>query len=63
MSYLIQRASNSAGPWTDVTMHLASTTRSYTVTGLTRGVRYYFRIAAFKTAGSGPFGTTSATAR
>ncbi|MBI1350148.1 MAG: hypothetical protein GC156_03420 [Actinomycetales bacterium] len=57
--YAIQRATNAGGPWTTVTSNTASTSTTYTVTGLTNGTTYYFRVAAINTIGTGPYSTAS----
>jgi predicted phage tail protein len=49
--YRVQRA-RAGGSWKTIAHR---TTRSYTATGLTNGVRYYFRIAAHNRAGWGSF--------
>ncbi len=52
--YAVQRARHSGGPWRTIAR---PTTRRFTATGLTNGTRYYFRVRAHNTAGSGPYST------
>ena len=49
--YVIQRSPNGTSGWTTVSDGV-STATAYTVTGLTNGVRYYFRIFARNAAGN-----------
>jgi hypothetical protein len=53
--YVIQRSINGT-TWTTVADGV-STARTYTVTGLTTGVTYRFRVAARNVAGTGPYST------
>ncbi|MBW3664530.1 MAG: fibronectin type III domain-containing protein [Actinobacteria bacterium] len=57
--YVVQRATSSAGPWTDVTGVIGGT--SHTDTGLNNGTRYYHRVVAVDAAGtrSPPSNSTS----
>ncbi len=57
--YVIQRARSRSGPWTTVNDGM-STARQFTVTGLTNGARYFFRVAARNAAGTGPFSALAA---
>ena len=50
--YVIQRATAETGPWTAVTDGTSVLTTA-TVTGLTNGTTYYFRVAAVNAAGTG----------
>jgi titin len=53
---VIQRSQNQIN-WANVTTALAPAARSFTVTGLANGVRYYFRIAGVNAHGQGPWST------
>ena len=56
--YKMERGPTSTGPWTTVSSTISGT--SYTVTGLTPGLTYYFRVSA---RGDGsPYSTTFGTA-
>ena len=58
--YTVQSALSPPGTsWTTFT-HAASTATSITVTGLTNGQAYVFRVAAVNTVGTGSYSTTSA---
>ena len=56
--YVVQYATNLAGPWTTVTDGV-STSLATEVTGLTNGVSYFFRVAATNTQGTGGYATTA----
>ena len=50
--YVVERATAEAGPWTTVTDGTSVATAA-SVTGLTNGATYYFRVAAVNAAGAG----------
>jgi hypothetical protein len=56
--YTVQYSSNSGSSWTTFTRS-ASTSTSATVTGLTNGTSYVFRVAAVTGVGSGSYSTAS----
>ena len=56
--YIVQYSSNSGTTWTTFT-DTVSTATSVTVTGLTNGTAYIFRVAAKNTIETGPFSTAS----
>ena len=58
--YAIQYSSNSGSTWTTFTDGV-STSTSATVTGLTNGTDYIFRVAAINTWGTGSYSSSSAT--
>jgi Fibronectin type III domain len=61
--YIIQRSPNGTSGWTTVPDGL-STARSFTVTGLTNGTRYFFRVLAKNAAGnSAPSNVVNAVPR
>ena len=53
--YAIQRSTSPTTGWVYLTTTAASTARSFNATGLTNGVRYYFRISAVNAAGIGTY--------
>jgi len=57
--YKVQYSSNGGSPWSDFN-RTASTATSATVTGLTNGTPYVFRVSAVNGAGTGEFSTLSA---
>ena len=52
--YQVEYATNSGGPWTTF-VHAPTTDQDITVTGLTNGTPYLFRVAAVTTDGQEPF--------
>jgi hypothetical protein len=58
--YVVQYSSNSGSTWTTFSDGV-STSTSATVTGLTNGTSYIFRIQAINALGEGPFGSASAS--
>ena len=59
-NYVVQRSSDSGLSWTAVE-RVASSTPSATVTGLTNGIGYVFRVAASNAVGTGAFSVPSAS--
>ena len=53
--YAIQRSTSPTTGWVYLTTTAAPTARSFNSTGLTNGVRYYFRITAINAAGIGTY--------
>jgi hypothetical protein len=59
--YGVDYSSNGGTTWTTaIAPSAALTARSYTVTGLTNGTPYVFRVVAANAVGAGPFSATSA---
>ena len=54
--YVIERSPNGTSGWTTINDGVRTTT-TYTVTGLSNGTRYYFRVTAKNGAGNGPAST------
>lgn len=57
--YQIQLSSDSGQTWTTAVADTGSTNPTYTVTGLSNGTSYIFRVAALNDAGVGAFSTSS----
>ena len=58
-NYAVEYSSDAGDSWTSVTRS-ASTSTSLTVTGLTNGTSYIFRVAAVNSVGTGTFSSSSA---
>jgi hypothetical protein len=57
--YVIQQSTDSGATWTTAVADTSSTQGFYTVTGLTNGVGYQFRVAALNSAGTGAYSASS----
>ncbi|MFM8871433.1 MAG: fibronectin type III domain-containing protein [Actinomycetota bacterium] len=60
--YAIDYSSDGGSNWTTASANTGTTAVSYTVTGLTGGVNYVFRVAARNAAGQGSWSSTSGQA-
>ena len=61
-SYNLQYSTSSSGPWlpsTPYNVTAATTSTSYTFTGLTNGTLYYFQVAAVNISGQGQYSSQS----
>ena len=61
-SYNLQYSTSSSGPWlpsTPYNVTAATTSTSYTFTGLTNGTLYYFQVAAVNLSGQGQYSSQS----
>jgi hypothetical protein len=56
--YRVQRATNSAGPWTTI-FNTAANVVAYSDLGLSSGVQYYYRVCAFNGYGNSSFSNTA----
>ena len=59
-NYSIQYSSNSGSTWSEA-INTGSTSTSHTVTGLTNGTAYVFKLAAVNAVGTGSYSTASAS--
>lgn len=61
-AFKVERATASAGPWSEIAGTLAANTTTYSATGLSASTTYYFRVRASNTAGDSTYtATASAT--
>ena len=58
-NHVIERRTGTTGAWTTVTHSTAITGTNYTVTGLTNGTAYNFRVSATNSAGTGAMSNTA----
>jgi endo-1,4-beta-xylanase len=59
LSYRVEQATASSGPWTEVAGSLAANTASYTATGLSATTTYYFRVRASNSTGNSDYSATA----
>jgi len=61
LSYNVQYSTSATGPWlTPTPSSVTAPTTSYTFTGLTNGIPYYFQVQAVNMNGAGPYSSQTA---